>query len=157
MNEYLAHLAATTGDLHGALATPDVDDSLLDGAGDILDALCAVGGPAKDITDYPDGPATIDRYLTLVGHVDPTSTGWQASCGSASSSLRTDAAGLSWSDADRTRLGQTAADLLTQPGWRAVVDRALDDPDIGMFQRAIWPATRLAIATRDRIRPRLRA
>ena len=72
MNDYLAHLAATTGDLHGALTAPDVDDPLLDGAGDILDALCAVGGPAKDITHYPHGPATIDQYLTLVGQRPPT-------------------------------------------------------------------------------------
>ena len=33
MNEYLAHLAATTGRLHDALTAPHVDQQLLDGAG----------------------------------------------------------------------------------------------------------------------------
>lgn len=46
MDEYLAHTAATTGDLYAALTTPPVDDELLDGAGDILTALC-LGGPAN--------------------------------------------------------------------------------------------------------------
>jgi hypothetical protein len=157
MNEYLAHLAATTGDLHGALTAPDVDDPLLDGAGDILDALCAVGGPAKDITDYPYGPATIQRYLTLVGQRPPTLDRVASVLRVGRFIAADSAARLSWRDADRGRLGQVAADLPARPVWRAVVDRALDDPDIGMFRRAIWPARRLGIPARDRIRARLRA
>jgi len=71
LNEYLAHMAATTGDLYSALLDPEPDEALLDGAGDIIDALCAVGGPAKDIRDYADGPAVIGRYLALVGNRPP--------------------------------------------------------------------------------------
>jgi hypothetical protein len=48
MDEYLAHLAATTGDLYTALLDPDVDGALLEGAGGILAAL-ALGGHAKDM------------------------------------------------------------------------------------------------------------
>lgn len=39
MDEYLAHLAATTGDLHGALNHPHVDTPLLNGGGGILAAM----------------------------------------------------------------------------------------------------------------------
>ncbi|WP_345472712.1 hypothetical protein [Actinoallomurus oryzae] len=66
MNEYLAHLAATTGDLYTALLGPDVDKALFEGAGGILAAL-ALGGPAKDMTDYDDGVPTMHRYAELVG------------------------------------------------------------------------------------------
>src|SRR5690349_12117187 len=60
LDEYLAHTAATTGDLAGALAQDTVDEALLDGAGDMLLALCR-GGPARDITDYPEAPQAIQR------------------------------------------------------------------------------------------------
>ena len=56
MNEYLAHLAATTGDLYTALLDPEPDEALLDGAGGIIDALCAAGG------------ASLDGYAPQRGH-----------------------------------------------------------------------------------------
>ncbi|MEU1732015.1 hypothetical protein [Streptosporangium sp. NPDC020145] len=65
MNEYLAHLAATTGDLYSALLEAEVDDALLDGAGDILTAL-AQGGPAEDMDDYPDALPVIRRFAELL-------------------------------------------------------------------------------------------
>ena len=86
------------------------------------------------------GPAAIDRYLTLVAHRPPT-------LGRITNVLRIGifiasdtAERLSWNDADRTRLAQTSAELVTRPAWRTVVDRALDDPDIRIFRRAIWPS-----------------
>jgi hypothetical protein len=71
MNEYLAHLAATTGDLYPALLEPDVDEALLDGAGGILAAL-ALGGPAQDMTDYDDAVPAMHRYAELAGEAGPT-------------------------------------------------------------------------------------
>lgn len=66
VHEYLALIAATTGDLADALASSDpVDDELLDGAGSILFALCG-GLPGKDMRDYADGPVAFDRFLRQV-------------------------------------------------------------------------------------------
>ncbi|AGL15711.1 hypothetical protein [Actinoplanes sp. N902-109] len=129
MDEYLAHLAATTGGLRAALAGGPVDDELLDGAGDILTAL-SLGGPAEDLTDYADGPEVIDRYLTLVQQRPPT--------------LHRVATVLELS----TDAGRSGA-------WRAVVDEALDSPDLDVVRQAIRPAKELGIPFRDRVRARL--
>ncbi len=61
MDEEVAFIAATTGDLRTALAQ-DVDDALLDWAGRLLAAL-ATGGPAQDMSDYVDGAAAMSEYL----------------------------------------------------------------------------------------------
>ena len=56
MDEYLAYLCATAGDLAGALAgAGPPDDGLIDGACVILGALLR-GGPAEDIDSYAAGP-----------------------------------------------------------------------------------------------------
>ncbi len=61
MVEYLAHIAATTGDPAGRLAAPDPAPALLSAAGEIIVAHLN-GGPASDITDYEDGALAVDRY-----------------------------------------------------------------------------------------------
>ncbi|HTS97602.1 MAG TPA: hypothetical protein VMI33_13370 [Streptosporangiaceae bacterium] len=157
MNSYLAHLAATTGDLYGALAETVVDDPLLDGAGDILDALCVTGGPAADITSYGDGPAAIERYLTLSGPRPPTAARVAVVLRLGRFIASDPAAGLGWTAADRARLALVCASLTARPAWREVVDRALNAADLGVFRQAIWPAGQLGIPARDRIRARLRA
>ena len=62
-NEYLAYIAATTGDLAGALAVSTPDSEVLTAAGQILAALFA-GGPAKDIDEYLDG-AIATEWISL--------------------------------------------------------------------------------------------
>jgi hypothetical protein len=65
MFEYTALICATTGDLITALHSPQPDDALLAGAGDILAALIAGrGGPASGIGEYPDGAEAAELYLT---------------------------------------------------------------------------------------------
>jgi len=64
MYEYLAYIAATTGDLLEALRG-DVDRGLLTAAGEILDALISEG-PAEDIDDYESGADTVEAFLTLM-------------------------------------------------------------------------------------------
>lgn len=155
MNEYLAHLAATTGGLDDALAGPAVDDELLDSAGDLLTALC-LGGPAEDIGDYPAAPVVIDRYLTLVAR-RPPSVGRVAAVLALTRFLASaDAPDLDWgSDTARGRLLDAGRALTARPDWLAAVDRGLDDPDVGRFQEAIGPATQLGIPLRDRVRARV--
>jgi hypothetical protein len=156
MNEYLAHLAATTADLYTALLDPEPDEALLDGAGGIIDALCAVGGPAKDIRDYPDGPAVIGRYLTLVRDRAPSLARAAIVLGLGDFLESGEAAGLDWGSGSRDELRDACRVLARRPSWRAVVEGALADPDLAAFRRALWPAAQLGIPTRQRVRARLR-
>lgn len=156
MNEYLAHLAATTGDLYTAMLDPEPDEALLDGAGGIIDALCAVGGPAKDIRDYPDGPAVIGRYLTLVRDRAPSLARAAIVLGLGDFLESGEAAGLDWGSGSRDELRDACRVLARRPSWRAVVEGALADPDLAAFRRALWPAAQLGIPTRHRVRARLR-
>lgn len=66
MYEYLAYTCAMTGELHRALAQDDVDEALLDGAGDLIDALLNGPGPAQGMDDYEHGEAVVGRYLDLL-------------------------------------------------------------------------------------------
>ncbi len=59
-DEYLAHIAATTGGLVDVLMKPEVDDELLDAAGDILAALSIKEMSPKNITSYREGPQAIE-------------------------------------------------------------------------------------------------
>ena len=156
MDEYLAHTAATTGDLYAALTTPPVDDELLDGAGGILTALCR-GGPAEDITDYPEAPQAIDRYLTLLGPRPPT-LGRVYVVLELARFLTSDKAGtLDCTDTTRAELRHRCDRLVEQPHWLLTVEQAVDSPDLARFQGAIWPARQLGIPTRARIRARVHA
>lgn len=156
MNEYLAHLAATTGDLYTALLDPEPDGALLDGASGILDALCGAGGPAKDIRDYPDGPSVIGRYLTLVGDRAPSLARAGIVLGLGDFLESDEAAGLDWGSGSPDELRDACRVLARQPSWRAVVEDTLTGPDLAAFRRALWPAAQLGIPTRQRVRARLR-
>ncbi|MBE1464799.1 hypothetical protein [Kibdelosporangium phytohabitans] len=134
MDEYLAYIAATTGDLADALMTSDADDELLDGAGGILAALSDVSGPARTIDDYPDGAAVIDRYLTLVRD-RPT--------------LARVVAVL--------KLGDKGRDVATGLDWLSVVQSALHSPDPDTFTTALWPAEQLGMKVRDKVNQWLRS
>ena len=70
MDEEVAYIAASTGGLAEALAGA-VDEELLDWSGRLLVAL-AMGGPAKDMSDYADGATALDAYLREVGNVSAT-------------------------------------------------------------------------------------
>jgi hypothetical protein len=131
MNEYLAYIAATTGDLAGALAGSDVDDALLDGASGILEALCHVGGPAKDISDYADASVVIGRYLKHVRHRP---------------SVRRIQAVLAL---DQYLQDDRCQELLTDLDWIATVQQALEGPDLATFTSAIWPAGQLRLRIHD--------
>lgn len=63
LDEYLAHLCATTGELHRALERPDAE--LLAGAAGLFRAL-ATGGPAADWADYEPREAALDAWLPQV-------------------------------------------------------------------------------------------
>jgi hypothetical protein len=65
MSEYLAFTCAMAGNLHVALAAPQVDASLLRGAAELFIAL-ANGGPAADLADYPFRHAAVAAWIEHV-------------------------------------------------------------------------------------------
>ncbi|MCW2885527.1 MAG: hypothetical protein JWL58_2389 [Streptosporangiaceae bacterium] len=126
MNEYLAHLAATTGDLYTALLEPNVDEALLDGAGGILAAL-ALGGPAQDMTDYDDAVPAMHRYAELASTAGPTLSRLDHLLTVARFVSRSDES-FTWPDREPERLAARFEALLARPVWRDLVLAQLSDP-----------------------------
>jgi hypothetical protein len=123
LDDYLAYIAATTGGLADALDQSEVDDELLDSAGEIILAM-RPGGPAKDMTDYADGPRVTDRYLQLVRERPPTL-------------------------ARAATVLAVGAFPDMGPAWTAVVQEALDDPQA--YRRAIGIAEALGLPYKHKV------
>ncbi|MEV6390594.1 hypothetical protein [Nocardia xishanensis] len=128
MNEYLAHLAATTGDLHGALLASAVDDELLDGAAGILAALAAYGGPAADIRHYPDALPVLIRFAELLATSAPTLTRIR-SARTITRLLNNPPPDLDWSSDEITSLATQYAALLARTDWAEEVRARLAQPE----------------------------
>lgn len=145
MNEYLAHLAATTGDLYGALGEPEVDEALLAGAGAILAALAADGGPAEDLRDYDDAVPVLHRYAELAAAAEPTLDRLDDLL-TIAHFVRHPDAGFSWPDGEPEELATRYAALLDRPVWRDLVRARLRAP-VGAygFNRALSCAGRLGV------------
>lgn len=160
MNEYLAHIAATTGDLATALAAPSPDRHLLTAAGDIIDALL-MGGPAEDIDDYTDAPAVLERWL---GHMDDraetlsdliTIAGIRDFCDRDGWDERLIRG--AWTTPARDAVRAHAAQLLSDPAWPARVRAGLDSADPHEFWKAERGARLLGIDAFDQLLVRIDA
>ncbi len=66
LDEYLAWICATTGDLATALAEPTLDDDLMDGAAQLIRTLLLGGGAAAGMAEYREGALAIERFLAHV-------------------------------------------------------------------------------------------
>ncbi len=132
MDEYLAHVCATTGRLAHALEG-DVDDALLAGAAGLFEALVN-GGPAPDLTDYDEGAEAAERFLDHVAARAEAGDFELAWLGGAVA-LRDFVVGdrnwspleaIGWTPEHREGLAKVAAAILSRPEWEAAIDRALD-------------------------------
>jgi hypothetical protein len=128
MDEEIAFVAAMAGGLREALEH-DADDELLDWAGRLLVAL-AMGGPAKDMSDYADGASAIHLYLKRMSTAEPSLkrlqhlfdlerylTGWATS----NPHLDSEARG---------RLASTVTTILDRPDWSALVGAGLEAHEV---------------------------
>jgi len=152
MHEYLAHLCATTGGLNPALEAAEIDDALLDGAGDLLGALIAgQGGPAEGMDDYADGAAAVASYLRhLRGHLSRASLRHVTVLGQIRSFLDDQKdwgprAARGWTPHARRELQVQVGALLSEPRWRALVTDELSAQDANRFQGAAIAANELGI------------
>lgn len=148
MNEYLAHVAATTGDLYAALLEDEVDDQLLDGAGAILAAL-AMGGPAEDLRHYTDGLPATHRYLDLMAGATPT-LGRLSDLLTLNRLLGKPDESLPWEEGERHAVAARLEALLARPIWRQITRDHLANP-VGPFgfDRALFCATQLGLPVHD--------
>jgi len=160
MDEYLAHLAASRGDLLAALSADDVDDELLRAAGDLLMALFT-GGPAQDIHDYADGATVTHSYLTLmhdrasdlrhllaIGAIRDFVTGSEPSQGWPDGG---------WNEAARSQFAAECQQLIARPEWPLMAVKGLESADSATFWQAERACTILEISTFHTLLRQLRA
>ncbi|GII55275.1 hypothetical protein Pth03_36640 [Planotetraspora thailandica] len=149
MNEYLVHIAATTGGLRSALARPDVDEGLLSGAGGILAGL-ANGGPARDMTDYADAVPVLHRYADLAAERPPV-LGRLIALLHVRAFLIDPIGELDWQEGARDRLRARYEALVAEPRWRELVLTHLADSEREDFTAGLWPAMRLALPVAEQV------
>jgi hypothetical protein len=150
MNEYLGYACATAGGLADAL-NGDVDEALLDGACTIVSALC-VGGPAKDLAHYADGPLVIERLLDLLGERCTTLTRLDTVI-AIRRRLRDDSRHAESDDADGRRLHTVSEEQARQIefGWTDGLRTRLVAACDAFLARPEWPdRVRAAFSAGDR-------
>lgn len=152
MYEYLAYIAATTGDLAAALKGPDVDRELLTAAGQVLSAL-VMGGPAEDLDDYEQGATAVEAFI---GHMTSRADtlddfhavaaiewfltqdeGWEPR------------AERGWTPPLRRKLLTQCSEILNRGEWTDKVTDALRSEDRVTFWSADQAARKLGIDTFD--------
>lgn len=160
MNEYLALIAATTGELAAALDTVAPGRELLTAAADIIDALLD-GGPAEDIDAYPDAPATLTRWLDHMDrHAETlgdliTIAQIRDFCDRDDWDQRLDAG--HWTTEGRNAIRTHAARLFESPAWIGRVHAGLNPHDGGEFRKAERGARLLGIDAFDALVARIDA
>ncbi|MGN7875928.1 hypothetical protein ACTJKJ_20405 [Roseateles sp. 22389] len=152
MYEYLAYACATGGGLLHALQADTVDAPLLDGAGELIQALLR-GGPAQDIGDYDDGAQVVRHYLEHeAARNAPPLTSYLAVSDIAEfvdDEHRTWAPmeAKGWTLEHRRSVRDAAASILSAPHWRGLALAALDDDDRVTFWVASKAAERMGLDT----------
>lgn len=151
MDEYLAHIAATTGGLLDALRAPEVDRGLLTAAGEIIEAL-VMGGPAEDLDDYDDGADAVEAYLGHIAAAAETFGDFLAVSAIRRFLSETDGwderAARGWSATRREAFEAICDEILGRPVWRDRVAVGLLATD-GEQRRAQRVARELGIDTYD--------
>jgi hypothetical protein len=141
MYEYLAHCCATAGGLRSALQPPEPDSALMDGAGDIIEALI-FGGPAEDIGHYQDGAEVIRLYLehlsrqplTDIRRFGVVQSIQQLVENSQAKPSRAEA--LGWPEDVRLPIALAASAVLSRDEWPRLAHEALQSQDGFVFGRA---------------------
>jgi hypothetical protein len=158
MNEYLALIAATTGQLSDVLAEGTPTREVLTAGTDIISALIS-GGPAGDIDDYQDAPIALMRWL---GHMEGRSEelGDLLTIKSIRDFCDQDdwadriATGV-WTAEAREELQARVATLLSDPRWPALAERELASTDKAAWWRAEAACRVLGIDTFESVLARI--
>ncbi|MDU9416315.1 hypothetical protein [Pseudomonas sp. zfem005] len=141
MVEYLAYPCAVGGNLLAALSGQDVDDALLDGAVEMIEALIN-GGPARDINDYADGTEAVLHLLDHLARRPPRHLGHFLAVEGILDFVRDPnqdwdgLAGHGWTQASRDDIARRAEAIRNDPHWSALVHAGLEQEE----ERAFWLA-----------------
>lgn len=136
MNEYLAQIAAETGDLRGKLNSNQIDDKTRIAAREILEALLSSdNGPTPGLEAYEHGGEVVERYLQIVG-AQPTGLRELLIINDIAEFLKRD---LDWSEMEsagwnplrRKWILAHCLKTIALPHWTEIVERALkaENPD----------------------------
>ena len=145
MDEYLAHTAATAGDLLIQLNAPGAADdrALLDGAAGILAALVG-GGPAEDMSDYDDGAEATLTWLRLFRGSELTleqAVGASSVVNHARSRLRAeDDTPSIWTPEEAAEVERLGVGLLQSEATVRLITDALREGDLGEYFSAKFAA-----------------
>lgn len=148
--EYLAYACATAGGLLEALQTPEIDDALFDGAGEIIRALFNQG-PGEDITAYDDGAAAVERYVAHAATREAPPLSAHLVLGDIIDFVTdedrdwAELESLHWTEPRRARIAEEARRVLDQPFWRELVLPELEASDNSVFWTAASAAERMGM------------
>lgn len=154
-NEYLAFIAAQTGELHLRLSAPKPDEGLMTAAAEIIEALIK-GGPAEDVGDYPEAARCVGSFLDhlATGTYQPKPEYFlavraiQAYLGDEG--RETGQKGpTGWSGHDRGRSLRRAESILSRPDWEELARRLLGSRDDREFSIGRRMASALKMETWD--------
>lgn len=152
MYEYLAYIAATTGDLLTALRSFDVDRELLTAAGEIVSALVA-GGPAEGLDDYDGGAEAVEAFMGHMVARAETLDDFNAVGAVESFLTRADGwewrAERGWSETRRQRLRAECNEVLGRSEWAGRIADGLHSENDHTFWRADQAARLLGVDTFD--------
>ncbi|MFG2001037.1 hypothetical protein ACGFNU_18005 [Spirillospora sp. NPDC048911] len=135
MDQYLAGVAATAGDLAGRLADAP-DDDLLIAASDLFDVLCEDGGPVEGISGYDDGERAAGLFL---GHMATRADDLRHYF--AVRSLQT------YATEHWPHLADRCAEILQRPLWADLARLGLTSDDEAEFYRASRACRMLGVPT----------
>jgi hypothetical protein len=149
MDEYLAHVAATTGGLVQALERPRPDDGLLVAACDIVVALLA-GGPAEDVDDYAEGARAVRLLVDhLLERADRLEHFLAAHAVGRFLAEETPAWAAreqrGWTPRLRADLAADCAEVVARPLWAPLAEAGLAADDPAVFHRADQVAQALGL------------
>jgi hypothetical protein len=130
MYEYTAFMCATSGNLLNALSVADPDEQLIAGACEIIDALIN-GGPAEDMSDYPDGPEATLRLLQHLSDRDPTLTQLETVI-HIREYLAQPVEQSGWKNVE-AEISSLIESILSRPDWKQRVLTALDSDNESDF------------------------
>lgn len=150
MHEYLAHACAVGGELLEALIPDSIDDELLNGAGDLIQALIS-GGPAEDIESYIDGAKVIQRFLEhtakrksasldvylvvsdILRFMQDADRNWSV------------LESMGWTVNQKLTVAEMANSVLVEPSWRLLVLENIEAEDRVKFWTAATAAERMGL------------
>ncbi|WP_157760995.1 hypothetical protein [Chitinophaga caeni] len=146
MNEYLAYPCAVAGNLRTALLAKDIDEEMLDAAGEIIQALINPG-PMEGIDEYDDGPVVIQRYISHLLHKANTLHQYillqQLSTFLQDPKANWDARiDYGWSEDLRSDLLFDIHQILASPHWKHILSMVMSD----LNTQQVWEVAKVSDA-----------